>query len=218
MHRCDGSLPGSSAVAERTHGLPPPPTTSTFDQASWGDRSFSGSRHTAVLFVGTDLSDVVEQRATFIDCTFRQVVFSGSSHVDAAFTNCTFFDCTFFDTRFTRCKLVGSMFDRCAYRLLAVDEGDWSFVGMPGADLRRASFDRVRMREADLTGARFDGATIRDVDLSGAWLHRASFQKADLRGSDLTALDPLNVDIAGARIDAAQAVVIAETLGLVVEE
>jgi uncharacterized protein YjbI with pentapeptide repeats len=217
MGGCERTIADSPAVAERKHGLPPPPTTSTFDATSWGDRSFSGSRHVAVLFVGTDLSDVVEQRATFTDCTFRGVLFSGSSHVDAAFTNCTFTDCTFFDTRFTRCKLVGSMFDRCAFRLLMVDEGDWSFVGLPGADLRHATFDRTRMREADLTGARFDGATIRDVDLSGAWLHRASFEKADLRGSDLSSLDPLNVDLAGARIDATQATVIAEALGLIVE-
>lgn len=201
-------------MADRVHGRPPPPTTATFDAAAWGDASFSGTRHDAVLFAGIDLSDIDEHGATFIDCTFRDVRFSASIHTDAAFTNCTFVTCRFFETRFVRCKLVGSMFDQCTYALLVVEGGDWSLVGMPGADLRKASFTRVKLREADLTGTRFDKATIRDADLSAALLHKASFHGADLRGSDLSAVDPLNVDVRDARIDSDQATVIAEALGL----
>ena len=130
--------------------IPPPPTTSTFDATAWGDTSFSGSRHEAVLFAEVDLSDMTERRAAFVDCTFRDVRFNAATHTDAAFTNCTFVRCTFFDTRFTRCKVVGSLFDRCTYKLLVVEGGDWSLVGMPGADLGEASFREVRMREADL--------------------------------------------------------------------
>ena len=161
--------PRARPVVERAHGIPPPPTTSTFDATAWGDTSFSGSRHEAVLFADVDLSDVTERRAAFVDCTFRDVRFNAATHTDAAFTNCTFVRCTFFNTRFTRCKVVGSLFDRCTYKLLVVEGGDWSLVGMPGADLR---------------------------------------------GSDLSALDPLNVDLAGAQIDDEQATVIAEALGL----
>ncbi len=218
MDRCTTTTFGGPAMVERRGGVPAPQTTSTFDKAAWADRSLSGSTHRAVLFDGTDLADANERRAQFVDCTFREVRFNGSSHVDAAFTNCTFVECTFFDTRFTRCKLVGSLFDRCRFAALIVEEGDWSLVGMPGADLRKSSLARVRMREADLTGARFDGATLRDVDLSGALLHRASFLKADLRGTDLSTLDPLNADIGGAHIDRQQAAVIAEAIGFTVDE
>ena len=203
-----------AAMADRRAGAPAPPTTSTFDAAAWRDAPFSGTRHDAVLFAGTDLSDQTVRGASFTDCTFRDVRFNASTHVDSAFTNCTFAGCTFFDTRFTRCKLVGSVFDRCTYDLLVVEAGDWSLVQLPGADLRKATFTGVRLREADLTGARFDGATVRDVDLSGTWLHRSSFIGADLRGSDLSSLDPLNVDVHDARIDIEQAVVIAEAIGL----
>jgi fluoroquinolone resistance protein len=56
------------------------------------------------------------------------------------------------------------------FGLFKVAGGDWSFVGLPGADLRNASISGVRMREADLTGARCQGATLQHVDLSGAWL------------------------------------------------
>ena len=92
--------------------------------------------------------------------------------------------------------------------------GDWSLVGLPGADLRSATFTDVRMREADLTGARLDGATVRNVDLSGALLHAASFVEADLRGSDLSALDPRDAVLKDALIDVEQALVIATALGL----
>lgn len=204
-------------MLERQGGVPRPQTTTTFDATSWGDASFSGTRHEAVLFADVDLSDLTARNAAFADCTFRDVRFNAGTHIDAAFTNCTFVSCSFFDTNFTRCKFVGSFFDRCAFDLLVVDGGDWSIVRMAGADLRKATLTKVRMREADLSGARFDGATVRDVDLSGAWLHRASFVGTDLRGSDLSSLDPLASKIDGARIDIEQATVIAEALGLRVE-
>jgi fluoroquinolone resistance protein len=53
-------------MADRKHGTPPPPTTSTFDAAAWGDTPFSGTRHDAVLFRGVELSDVVQRGAAFV--------------------------------------------------------------------------------------------------------------------------------------------------------
>ena len=32
------------------------------------------------------------------------------------------------------------MFDGCTFGLFEVDGGDWSFTGLPGADLRRSVF------------------------------------------------------------------------------
>ena len=70
------------------------------------------------------------------------------------------------------------------------------------------------MREADLTGVRAPGATLRHLDLSGAELHEADLSGADLRGSDLSAVDPRTVELAGAQVDVAQAVVLVTSLGL----
>jgi fluoroquinolone resistance protein len=106
------------------------------------------------------------------------------------------------------------MFDRCTFNLLKVVGGDWSFVGLPGADLRTASFTGVRMREVDLVGARCEGSTLRDDDLSGSWFHRANLSRCDLRGSDVSAVDPLTVELGGAIITFDQAVVLATALGL----
>jgi fluoroquinolone resistance protein len=201
-------------VADRKHGEAPPPTETDVRGADWYGEDISGQEHTRVAFSGVDLSEVTDDGAVFTECTFRDCRFNLSRHTDAAFLNCTFSGCSFFQAEFVDCKVVGSMFDRCSYDLLAVRGGDWSFVGLPGADLGRATFSGTRLREADLTAARCSGATLRHLDLSGAWLHGADLSGTDLRGSDLSAVDPRNVDLAGAQIDVAQAVVLATALGL----
>jgi uncharacterized protein YjbI with pentapeptide repeats len=106
------------------------------------------------------------------------------------------------------------MFDRCTFEITKVVGGNWSLVGLPGADLRSASFKDVRMREVDLTAARCRESSFRDVDLAGALLHRADFSLCDLRGSDLSSLDPEETEIKGAIVSLDQAIVIAAALGL----
>jgi fluoroquinolone resistance protein len=201
-------------MAERKHGHPAPETTHTIAGEDWSGRDLSGQVHERVLFVDLDLTEARNTGAVFTECTFRRAQFNVSVHTDAAFVNCTFRGCSFFDARFVECKLVGSTFDRCTFDLTRVDGGNWSFVGLPGADLRRAVLRGVRMREADLTGARCQGGALLDVDLSGAWLGAATFAKCDLRGSDLSAIDPTETDLKGAIVTYEQALVIAQSLGL----
>ena len=203
-----------TAVAERKHGHPAPETHETVAGADWYGRDVSGESHTRITFVDLDLTEAQNRGATFTECVFRRAQFNVSVHVDAAFVNCTFVNCSFFDARFTDCKFVGSMFDRCTYDVMQVAGGNWSHVGMPGADLRRASFRGTRLREADLTGVRLQGSSVRDVDLSGAWLHGAKLSGCDLRGSDLSALEPNTVELRGAIVTFEQALVAAAALGL----
>lgn len=201
-------------MADRRHGAKAPETTTTVTGADWSERDISAEAHERVTFVDLDLMEVQNTGATFTECTFKRSRFNASAHTDAAFLNCTFTNCNFFDSRFTECKFVGSMFDRCTFEIMKVVGGNWSLVGMPGADLRSATFENLRMREADLTGARCVESSFRDVDLAGALLHRADFTRCDLRGSDLSALDPNNTKIAGAIVSIEQAIVIAGALGL----
>ncbi|WP_106399491.1 pentapeptide repeat-containing protein [Actinocorallia populi] len=118
-----------------------------------------------------------------------------------------------FDAEFTRCKLTGSMFDGCTYGALKVSGGDWSFVGLPGADLRGSRFSEVRLREADLTGARLQSAELRGCDLSGSWLHSADLTGCDLRGSDLAVFDLNATRFQRAVIDPYQAATVATVFG-----
>ena len=201
-------------MADRKRAVADAEATTTVAGADWTGRDISGQTHTRLLFDDLDLSEVENTGAVFTECTFRRARFNVSAHRDAAFVNCTFKGCTFFDTRFTECKMVGSTFDRCTFDVTRVVGGNWSFVALPGADLRRASFSGVRLREADLTGARCQGASLRDCDLAGASLRGATLTGCDLRGSDLGALDPQHTPLSGAIVTYEQALVIAAALGL----
>jgi uncharacterized protein YjbI with pentapeptide repeats len=202
------------AVAERKHGERAPVTESTISGANWECQELSRQIQTRVAFVDLNLTEATDQDSVFTECTFRRARFNCSRHTGAAFVNCTFMHCSFFETQFTDCKFVGSMFDRCTFDLLQVRGGNWSHVGLPGADLRRAEFAGVRLREADLTGARLDGASLRDADLSGAWLSGANLSRCDLRGSDLSAVEPESVELRDAIVTFEQALVIAAAFGL----
>jgi uncharacterized protein YjbI with pentapeptide repeats len=109
---------------------------------------------------------------------------------------------------------VGSTFDACRFDALTVEGGDWSFVGLPEADLRRATLTDVRMRQADLSGAKAGGATLTGLDLSGASLHAIDLTGADVRGTDLSALDLATARLTGTVVTWQQAVALAELLGL----
>jgi uncharacterized protein YjbI with pentapeptide repeats len=204
-------------MAERRYGAAAPPTESEVRHEDWACDDISGQEHARVAFHHVDLTEVVDQGASFTECVFSDCRFNASVHTDAAFVNCAFTNCSFFDATFTGCKLVGSMFDRCTFGLLKVTGGDWSFVGLPGADLSKSRIVGVRMRECDLTAAKLAGATLQHSDLSGALLHATDLTRADLRGSDLSTLDPLAASLRQAVIDPDQAAVLAEALGLTVE-
>lgn len=201
-------------MAERKAGHAAPKTDRTVAGEDWYGKVASGETHERVLFQDMDLTEASLTGMVFSECTFRRVQFNCSSHQDGAFVNCTFANCSFFETTFVGCKLMGSTFDRCTFDLMRVSGGNWSHVGLPGADLRKATFEDVKLREADLTGARCQGASVRDCDLSSAWLSGAVLTECDLRGSDLAGIEPDTVVLRGAIVTVAQAVVIVEAMGL----
>jgi fluoroquinolone resistance protein len=210
-HRsCPQSSPGSRVTDRSAAGRSP----HTVRGEDWGAGVLDGFGAAGVEYVDVDMTELTTRRAVFEQCSFRDVRLNASVHEASAFLNCTFVSCNLFDASFTGCKLVGSRFERCSTRLLRVVDGDWSFVGLPGADLRSVTFSGVRMREADLTGARLDGATVTGVDLSGSSLSRTSWVRCDLRGSDLSSLDPAQAQLRGAIVTEEQAVVVATNLGL----
>lgn len=201
-------------MAERKHGVRAPATDSQVAGANWDGQDISGQQHTRVEFVDLDLTEAQNNGAVFTECTFRRCKFNVSVHKEAAFVNCTFKSCSFFDTKFIDCKFVGSMFDRCTYDLMEVSGGNWSHVGLPGADLAKATLKNVRLREVDFTGMRAVDGCIRDCDMSGAWLHNINVGGCDLRGSDLSALKPDDAELRDAIITGEQAVAIAIAMGL----
>ena len=73
------------------------------------------------------------------------------------------------------------------------------------------------MREADLSGTDCAGAVMTGVDLSGAQMVGATMSGCDLRGSDLTAFNPTLMALDGAIITPEQAMIIAQSLGLLIQ-
>ncbi|NOP99816.1 MULTISPECIES: pentapeptide repeat-containing protein [Mycolicibacterium] len=201
-------------MAERRYGQTAPETTSAVNGEDWGRRNIEGVGFERVLFVDVDLTESLTNGASFTECAFRGVRFNASAHSDSAFMNCTFTRCDFFQCVFNSCKMVGSMFDGCSFDLMKVEKGDWSFTGLPGANLQGTRFSGVRLREADLTHARCACADFLDCDLSASWFHGADFADANLIGSNLTGLDPLTTALNRASVDQTQAVVLVEALGL----
>lgn len=202
-------------MAERRHGRPAPETTTTITGEDWSCDDLTGRTSDHVAHLRVDLAETTSTGGlVFDECIFRDIGFELAAHTGAAFLNCTFTGCTFVNATFTDCKFVGSMFDRCTFDRMTVDAGDWSFTGLPGADLRTASFEGVRMREVDLTGADARGGVLRKNDLAAAMLHNAKLDRCDLRGSDVTAIDPWNVTLRAAVITWEQAVVLAAAMGL----
>lgn len=200
-------------MADRASGSGRPPTISTVASANWDGRKLDREQYSDVLFTDLDMREAHNAGSIFNRCTFRRARFNSSVHEDTAFLNCTFVGVKFFDVRFIRCKLMGSVFEGCAFEIMQVKEGDWSFAGLVGADLGSAQFDGVRLREADLTRTRCKGSVLRNCDLSLATLSGADFTTCDLRGSDLSTLDPREVVITGAIIDIKQTASIAQALG-----
>lgn len=194
--------------------MPRPTTDSTIKDGDWSGEDVSDEIHERVLFQDPDFSEATGHCTQFTDCTFRSGTFDAARFSDGAFENCTFVRCSFFGTEFTECKFIGTVFNDCDLAQLRVTGGNWSFVGLPAADLRRASFDGARMREVDLTGALCAGGVLTNCDLSGASWDRADVSRCDLRGSDLSSLMPLGVRLRGAIVGWEQAMAVAINLGL----
>jgi uncharacterized protein YjbI with pentapeptide repeats len=202
-------------MVDRRHGWQAAATTSTISGEDLYGEDFTGRSVDHVLYIDVDLTEsTAAGGASFDECSFRNVKFNAAVFEGAAFTNCAFTNCNFFTATITDCKMVGSMFDRCTFDRLSVVGGDWSFVGLPGAALGKATFSDVRMREADLSGVQGNGMTLRRCDLSGAVFDKASLENAELRGSDLSGIEPGTVNLRGAIIDFNQAILIATAYGL----
>jgi fluoroquinolone resistance protein len=188
----------------------------SFTGEDWYGEEMADRAYVRCTFSDVDLTEASTRGVRFEECQFFNVRFNASRHADSAFLRCAFRRCNLFQADFSGCKLVGSTFHDTSLRPLTVTGGDWSFVSLAGADLRTAVFRGVRMREADLSGANLKDAVLSNVDLSAAQLRNARLSGTDLRGSDLTGLDPRTCEIAGAIVDANQAVVLALALGVVV--
>ena len=131
-------------------------------------------------------------------------------------TGCTFERTSFFDATLVGCKLTGSELVGCTLLPLTVDGGDWSYVSLRQADLRRVELTGLNLEEVDLAEADLTGASLHSCRMARASLRGALLRGASRVGSDLSGVQLAEVDLRGVTIDLAQAALVAESLGATV--
>jgi uncharacterized protein YjbI with pentapeptide repeats len=169
--------------------------------------------------------------ARFLECAF-----TGVSFTDGRMRRCRFIDAWLKDPRFTLCDLAES-----SWSDTTIAGGVVAGVQAFDARLDRVVFagcklDSVNFREARLNGVTFADCLLRNVDFAGAKLKqtaftgcrltgtdfsRTSLDRVDLRGSELGLIvgaDPLRGAIISSGQLASIAPVLAEALGIVVDD
>jgi uncharacterized protein YjbI with pentapeptide repeats len=144
----------------------------------WTDREFVGRD-----FRDDDLSRLRTERVVFTECDFSGVNLAESEHLGSAFRNCTFNLTTLWHSTFRQCSMLGSVFVRCRFRPLTLDEVDFTLTVLGGNDLRGTDLSGCRLREANLVEAdlrKTNGTRMDEADLRGAIVDPSLWTTASL--------------------------------------
>lgn len=171
-----------------------------------------------------DLADKELQR-----CTFRRCKLTESRWGRVKLEDCVFEGCDLTRMVPRGLALRGVTFKDT--RLMGVDWSDIAKlpqVTFEGCDLRYASFVQLRLpatrfvgciaREANFIEVDLTGADFTDTDLTGSTIQGCTLAKAKLARASGVFFDPQKNKVKGARIGIATAVLLAQSLGLVVDE
>jgi|GEM_PF-245888 len=209
-----------------THGVQPPqlpealplalePTTLS-DNASYSgttilDADWSGAHATDIL-----LDQVVCRRVRFTQAELRLAQLT-----DVQLDTCDLAGTTFAKAQLRRVALVGCRLLGAALLDTRVDDmlvlrGNGEALRCWSSTLRAVRFERCSLRAASFVGSDLTGVVFHSCDLSGADFRDATLRGTDLRGSTITGLQVGLRELQGAVVSPAQAVELAQLLGLVV--
>lgn len=188
-----------------------------FAGVDWYGMELGDGRYVRCRFFDADLTEARTQNAIFEECDFSGARLNASRHRTSAFLRCTFSRASLFDATLDGCKLTGSEFASTRLRPLTVHGGDWSYVGLRGADLAGLDLSAVNLAYADLTEADLRKTVLRDANLDHARLELAELRGADLRGADLNAVETRTLDLRDVKVTMIQAIVLAQHRGAVVD-
>lgn len=185
--------------------------TAHFDRAGFDDQDASGARFLECAFTGVSVQGGRLRRARFIGAWLKDMRMALSDIAETQWTDATFIGGSVAGVQAFSARLHRVVFAGC-------------------------KLDSVNFRDAELTGVTFTDCLLRDVDFAGATLtrtafagsrltgvdfSRASMDQVDLRGSELGLIvgaDPLRGAIISTGQLAAIAPVLAESLGIVVDD
>lgn len=117
---------------------------------------------------------------------------------------------------FVGCRLLGAALLDARLDDVLVQRGNGDAMRCWNSTLRSVRFERTALRGASFTGSDLAGVVFRDCDLSGADLRDTTLRGADLRGSTISGVQVGLRELQGAIVTPAQAIELAQLLGLAV--
>lgn len=167
----------------------------------WSELECRNSIFQSCRFTGCDFTGAAFWGCSFQDCLFSACRFPASFWRQSSLVECKGDGCDFRRARFRECRL-----EKCLLRYGNFSESRWDGSRITDCDMTEAVLSESRIRRtaflrADFTGAELFRTSFRDMDLSSCTL-------------DGITLSESCAELKGAKINAAQAAVVARILGI----
>lgn len=115
---------------------------------------------------------------------------------------------------FLECRMTGLRIAEAELQSLLVSGGDQRYAQFRFANFQTSEFEGCDLQEADFYGADLRGCIFRRCNLQNVEMSKAKLTGTDFRGSIVDGLRLSAEDLAGAVVDAAQALAFAPLLGI----
>ena len=112
------------------------------------------------------------------------------------------------------CRLTGFRATALDWHDVLIQNGDARYAQLQSGKFRACEFESCNFQDADFRGADLTGSIFRSCNLARADLQRAKLQNTDFRKSEVEGMVVGMTDLQGAIVDPAQAMVLAQVLGL----
>ena len=115
---------------------------------------------------------------------------------------------------FLGCRMTGLRLNEASWQNVLVSGGDQRYAQFRFSALQKSEFEGCDLQDADFYGADLRGCVFRRCNLRNVEMSKAKLEGTDFRGSNIEGLRVGLEDVAGAIVDAAQALSLAPLLGI----
>ena len=195
----------------------------TFSACRFLDCQFASAEARQVRFDHCEFYDKERETATNFkfarlhECHFHRCDLSLNDLSRSSLYLSEFHDCQLTGVNLvsaTCCQAIGDKVELSAAKFL---DCNMAYADLTGSRMPEADFSGCRMSHVQLDGADLTAAILTDCELHQIQADRVILKDADLRGATISGLDIRRIDVEGVRIDPAQAVLLLEAVGMIVE-
>ena len=171
-----------------------------------------------------DAAELCEKTLRIESCVLTRVSFSRGNLTGVKFKDVRLVECDFANANmvgmvalrveFLNCRLTGFRANECDFQHTLISDGDASYSQFRLGRFKSAVYESCNLADADFHDADLRGTVIKNCILRNAEMSGAKLAEADLRGSQVEGLQARSDDLKGAIVDPAQAIVLAEIMGL----